>query len=232
MAVAVPGTPAWLGQVKEEIVEPERRIVDPHHHLWNQPDRGSYLLEDLWADTGSGHGIEKTVFVECRASYRDAGPEHLRPVGETEFVAEIAAASAAGGSAGAAIAGIVAHADLTRGDAVEEVLHAHEQAGRGLFRGIRHAGARDPHPEELMIAGLAPEALGAPSRERRRAEARGVIAHIARQSGAASLAACAARFGRDAATLSHAAARIERRTTTDPAFAERLDALNNAIMQA
>ena len=157
MAAVVPGTPAWLGQVKEEIVEPERRIVDPHHHLWDAPDRGSYLLEDLWGDTESGHRIEKTVFVECGASYREVGPEHLRPVGETEFVAEIAAASAAGGTASATIAGIVAHADLTRGDAVEEVLHAHEEAGRGLFRGIRHAGARDPYPEDLRIAGRAPE---------------------------------------------------------------------------
>ncbi len=159
MAAAPGRTAAWLEQVEEEIVEPERRIVDPHHHLWDRPDRGSYLLEDLWADTGSGHNIEKTVFVECGASYRDDGPDHLRPVGETEFVAEIAAASAKGKSARATIAGIVAHADLTRRDAVEEVLHAHEQAGRGLFRGIRHAGARDPHPEQLMIAGRAPEGL-------------------------------------------------------------------------
>lgn len=159
MAAPVPGTAAWLDQVKEEIVEPERRIVDPHHHLWDAPDRGAYLLEDLWADTESGHSIEKTVFVECRASYREDGPEHLRPVGETEFVAEIAAASAADGPASATIAGIVSHADLTRGDAVEEVLRAHEEAGRGLFRGIRHAGARDPHPEQLRIPGRAPEGL-------------------------------------------------------------------------
>jgi predicted TIM-barrel fold metal-dependent hydrolase len=155
----VPGTPAWLGQVKEEIVEPERRIIDPHHHLWDSPERGSYLLEDLWADTGSGHRIEKTVFVECRASYRESGPEHLHPVGETEFVSEIAAASVAGGDTSATIAGIVAHADLTRGDVLEEVLRAHEEAGRGLFRGIRHAGARAPDPDELRIAGRAPESL-------------------------------------------------------------------------
>ena len=159
MAALHPGTPAWLEQVEEEIVDPERRIVDPHHHLWDAPERGSYLLEDLWADTGSGHRIEKTVFVECGASYREDEPEHLWPVGETEFVAAIAAESATGAPASATIAGIVAHADLTRGDGVEEVLRAHEEAGRGLFRGIRHAGARDPHPENLRIAGRAPEGL-------------------------------------------------------------------------
>jgi hypothetical protein len=29
-----PGTPEWLDQVKEPIIDPERPIVDPHHHLW------------------------------------------------------------------------------------------------------------------------------------------------------------------------------------------------------
>ncbi|MEE8042160.1 MAG: hypothetical protein V3T15_05115, partial [Pseudomonadales bacterium] len=65
-----PGTPEWLAQVTEQIIEPDRPIIDPHHHLWARPARwGSYLLDDLWADTGSGHNIEKTVFVECNANY-------------------------------------------------------------------------------------------------------------------------------------------------------------------
>ncbi|HJL76739.1 MAG TPA: amidohydrolase family protein [Acidimicrobiales bacterium] len=133
-------------------------IVDPHHHLWRSDDHGSeYLLDDLWADTGSGHRVEATVFVECGAQYRTDGPEELRPVGETEFVAAIAADSEVG--PGSRIAGIVAHADLTLGDAVEEVLAAHEEAGRGLFRGIRHAGAHAEHPEVLMIPGGAPLGL-------------------------------------------------------------------------
>jgi predicted TIM-barrel fold metal-dependent hydrolase len=41
------------------------------------------------------------------------------------------------------MAGIVAHADLRRGDAVEEVLDAHEQAAEGRLRGIRHSTAWD-----------------------------------------------------------------------------------------
>ena len=116
------------------------------------------MLEDLWRDTGSGHKIVKTVFIECRSSYRETGPDHLKPVGETEFVAEIAAQSAAAGSTKAVIAGIVSHADLTLGDTLDEVLEAHEAAGRGLFRGIRHAGARHPYPEEAFIpAGIRPD---------------------------------------------------------------------------
>jgi L-fuconolactonase len=112
-------------RMSETILDPERPIVDPHHHLWRAfGPMGDYLLDDLWADTGSGHKVEKTVFVECQASYRESGPEHLKPVGETEFVAGIAAQSAAG--PGATISGIVAHADLRLGDRLEEVLDAHE----------------------------------------------------------------------------------------------------------
>jgi len=145
----------WLKQVTEPAIDPARRIVDPHHHLWRRDDIGNYALDELWADTGSGHNVEKTVFVECGASYRTTGPEHLRCIGETEFVADIAAASAKGGRGKAVISAIVAHADLTQGAVLEEVLQAHEETGRGLFRGIRHAGALDPHPEDLMIAGRA-----------------------------------------------------------------------------
>ena len=119
----------------------------------------AYLLEDLWSDTGSGHNIVETVFLECGSEYRSDGPAHLRPLGETEFVAEQAAQSAKGGPGKARIAAIVAHADLQLGDGVEEVLALHEQAGRGLFRGIRHAGARDEDPKALMIPGRAPEGL-------------------------------------------------------------------------
>ncbi|OGP49589.1 MAG: amidohydrolase [Deltaproteobacteria bacterium RBG_13_43_22] len=159
MTNKTPGTPEWLAQVVEEIVEPERPIVDPHHHLWERPGGRSYLLKDLWADTGSGHRIVKTVFIECHASYRTEGPEHLRPIGETEFVAGIAAESAKGGKGRAEISAIVAHADLTLGHQLEEVLQAHEEAGQGLFKGIRHAGASDKNKEVFFIPGRAPEHL-------------------------------------------------------------------------
>ena len=138
-----PGSAEWHASVTEEIIEPERPIIDPHHHLWKTPRMwGTYLLNDLWQDTGSGHNVEKTIFIECRSGYREDGPEQLRPVGETEFVAAVAAESASADGR-ATIAGIVSHAMLTLGEAVEEVLNAHEEAGGGLFRGIRHAGPSD-----------------------------------------------------------------------------------------
>ena len=126
-----------------EILDPGREIVDPHHHLWPNGRRAPYALAELYEDLRSGHDIVQTVFVECGASYRRGGPEHLRPVGETEWVAGEARASVAAG--GPEIAGIVSFADLTAGDLVPEVLDAHEAAGGGRFRGIRHALARGDH---------------------------------------------------------------------------------------
>jgi predicted TIM-barrel fold metal-dependent hydrolase len=155
-----PGSEAWLHQVREEAIDPERPIIDPHHHLWqSRGDWGPYLLGQLWADTGAGHNIRKTVFIECRAGYREDGPEHLRSVGEAGFVARIAQAARAGGG-GAEIAGFVGHTDLRQGEArLREVLAAQQDAAQGLFRGIRHAGARDPNPEALSIPGRGSEGL-------------------------------------------------------------------------
>ena len=135
---------AWLDQIIEDILDPDRPIVDPHHHMWRESGLPTYLLDDLWGDTGAGHNIVKTVFMECGAEYRNDGPEHLRVVGETEFVADAAIASRDSGKAG--ISGIVAHTDLMADSGViDEVLAAHVEASDGLFRGIRHGGAHDPY---------------------------------------------------------------------------------------
>jgi len=94
---AAPSNPIrrdWLDRRKEPILEPELRIVDPHHHLWQRPE-WRYLLEDLLLDTGSGHNIVATVYVEARSMYRDQGPVEMRPVGETEFANGVAAMCAA-----------------------------------------------------------------------------------------------------------------------------------------
>ena len=74
----------WLAQeTPETVLEPELPIIDPHHHLWRVPSPwGTYDLEDLWVDTGSGHNVEQTVFIDARSGYRQDGPEHLKPIGE------------------------------------------------------------------------------------------------------------------------------------------------------
>jgi len=134
---------AWLTSGEEEAIEPDLPICDPHHHLWDYPDN-RYLLDELVADTRA-HRIEKTVFVECGSMYRADGSQPLRPVGETEFVQGIAAQSASGGYGEMrANAGIVGHANLLLGAAVDEVLVAHVAASPNRFRGIRHSAAWHP----------------------------------------------------------------------------------------
>ena len=64
----------WLAQVTEDIVDPDREIVDPHHHLFSGGRLGEYLVPELVADTGSGHRVTRTVHVECGHAYRARRP--------------------------------------------------------------------------------------------------------------------------------------------------------------
>jgi len=138
---------AWLAAAPpESILDPELPIVDPHHHLWLRGGH-PYLLDELLADLGTGHNVVATVFEECRSMYRADGPPELRPVGETEFVAGIAAMSASGNYGKTRVAaGIVGAADLTLGERVEPVLLAQLRAGGGRFRGVRHSAGWDADP--------------------------------------------------------------------------------------
>jgi predicted TIM-barrel fold metal-dependent hydrolase len=152
----------------EEILDPELPIVDPHHHLWDRRtyaapnetaehpfmtairDARRYLLDELLADTGSGHNVVATVFVECGAFYRADGPLEYRGVGETEFVNGVAAMGASDVYGPIrACAGIVSRADLTLGDGVAPVLEAHVRAGGDRFRGIRNSASFEEDKEVL-----------------------------------------------------------------------------------
>ena len=72
---------AWHGRVVEEILDPDRPIVDPHHHLWH--DRGlmpAYLLEQRvekrgvtfvhaeGADAQNGQRIFEEECVDCHST--------------------------------------------------------------------------------------------------------------------------------------------------------------------
>ena len=138
---------AWLATAPAEpILEPELPIVDPHHHLWLRGGH-TYLLDELLADLGTGHNVVATVFEECHSMYRADGPPEMRAIGETEFVAGIAAMSDSGNYGKTRVAaGIVGAADLTLGERVEPVLVAQLRAGGGRFRGVRHSAGWDADP--------------------------------------------------------------------------------------
>jgi len=127
----------WLARVAEPIIEPDLPIIDAHHHLWIRGDV-PYLLREFAADLQTGHRVVATVFAECHSMYRTSGPESIRPVGEMEFVAGVAAMSDSGafGSPGVCRA-VVGQVDLTLGSAVESVLESMKAASGGRFRGVR-----------------------------------------------------------------------------------------------
>lgn len=157
----------------EPILDPDRPIVDAHHHLWLQTDAGiaalesqssvlaramapvyrrnaRYLLDEFAHDIGSGHKVVGTVFIQARTMYRTDGPEPLRSVGEVEFANGVAAMAASGLFGPARIcAGIVGGVDLTMGEAVDEVLEAHMRAGGGRYRGVRSGTLFDADPAIL-----------------------------------------------------------------------------------
>jgi predicted TIM-barrel fold metal-dependent hydrolase len=143
----LPPDEAWLAkQPPEPVIDPDLPVIDTHHHLWDRPDH-RYLLHEFLADIRTGHNVVATVFMECHVMYRAHGPEEMRSVGQTEFVAGVAAMSESDGYGPTRVAaGIVGNADLALGDRVEPVLEAHVRAGGGRFRGVRHSGAWDADP--------------------------------------------------------------------------------------
>ena len=135
---------AWLAKRTEAALEPDLPIIDPHHHFWDSPQRGCYLLPELLADIGGGHNIVSTVFLECRAMYRKDGPRAMAALGEVEFVNGIAAMSASGTYGPCRVAeAIVGGGDLTVGARVRELFEAQIAAAGGRLRGMRHGVATD-----------------------------------------------------------------------------------------
>ena len=155
-----PPRPDWLARVQEDILAPDLPIVDPHHHIWAQ-DGHPYGLPELRSDVCSGHKVVATVLVQAHHAYRDSGPEHLRCVGETEHIEQIVADQGQPEPSPYLCAGIVGYADMLLGDAVEEVLQAHQSASPQRFRGVRHSVGRDPHfPDGIVLRPAPAQLLG------------------------------------------------------------------------
>ena len=162
-AAASPHLPVrqdWLDRRREEIIEPDLPIVDPHHHLVDRPETGRYLLPELLADIATGHNITATVYLEWLSMYRAQGAAERRPVGEIEFANGVAAMAASGTYGEPRVcAGIVGYADLALGAPVETVLEAMIAAGGGRFRGIRFITASHPDQAAWGSAIIRPAGL-------------------------------------------------------------------------
>lgn len=139
----------WLDKVIEAPIDPAYPIIDPHHHLWLTSHRREfgYPIDDLARDTRLGHNILATVFIQCTTMYRESGPEHLKPVGETEWIESISEDFDRRNPQGPKLcAGIVGHVDFRLADHVDEALAAHK-AATPRFRGIRQGASWSDDPE-------------------------------------------------------------------------------------
>ncbi len=152
----------------EAILEPDLKIVDPHHHLWDRrgvlgqlppPAHGfdhvlrnapKYMADELLADMGAGHNVVATVFLECGSMYRADGPAELKSLGETEFVNGVAAMGASGTYGDKRpCAAIIGNVSLALGARAGDLLDKHVEISGGRFRGIRNSASYDADPAVL-----------------------------------------------------------------------------------
>jgi predicted TIM-barrel fold metal-dependent hydrolase len=150
----------WLAATQEPALEPDRPIIDPHHHLWDRPGN-RYLFHDLMEDLDIGHNIRATVFLECREMYRAEGPPELRSLGETQFVAGVAAMSESGKYGDArACKGIIGNVNLREvGGRAKGILEQHVVASGGRFRGIRNGATWHADPNLRVFTSGSGEGL-------------------------------------------------------------------------
>jgi predicted TIM-barrel fold metal-dependent hydrolase len=134
----LPIRPEWLALGAEPALDPTLEIIDPHHHLWER-NGAPYHTAQIAADIAeSGHRVVRTVFIECKARYRQGGDPLEASLGETEF----AAAQHIPGIAD----GIIGNIDFRCGERAESLLRQHIAAGQGRFRGIRQSAVWHPDP--------------------------------------------------------------------------------------
>lgn len=159
---------------REDAIDPDLPIIDPHHHLWQDHPESHYaakavhpfndifaqdpvyLRDEFLADLRTGHNILATVYVECGAFYHEHGSENDRALGEIERVVEIAQVCAGDPWGGQPCAAIVGYVDLTSDDAPAALARA-KAAGAGKLRGIRNIG---PHDDERVLGPVAPAPRG------------------------------------------------------------------------
>jgi predicted TIM-barrel fold metal-dependent hydrolase len=106
----------------------------------------AYLVPELQADLATTPQVTKTIYMQAFSWYRTDGPEEMRPVGETEHVERMTREHR-----DRIAAGIIGYADLGLGRAVEPVLEAHREAGRGRFVGVRRSVVWDADPSVVVV---------------------------------------------------------------------------------
>lgn len=132
------------GEADEPVIEPDLEITDAHHHFFppgehDWPGLLDYSLDHWLADTGAGHRVTSSVWVEARGGF-----PRWSPLDEVNAITEIARESERRG--GAVVRALVGDADLRQSD-VGDVLDQLHEASEGRLSGIRHASLWDASPD-------------------------------------------------------------------------------------
>ena len=146
----------WLDLVKEDIIWPNLKIIDPHHHLWKR-QKSVYEVDQFMNDAGSGHNIIKTVYIECGAYYLENGPDYLKSLGEVQHITKIIESSKET-SERSIISGIVSKVDL-RSEGLRGLLGKHLKVAGKSLKGVRHSAAFSQDSLPYSIPGLGPSNL-------------------------------------------------------------------------
>ena len=146
----------WLDLVKEDIIWPELKIIDPHHHLWKRHS-SVYELDQFLNDIRSGHNVVKTIYVECGAYYFDTGPDYLKSLGEVQHIMEFIV-SDKGTKDKTFISGIVSKVDL-RLEGLKRLLSQHLEVAGERLKGVRHSAAFSNESLPYSIPGFGPSKL-------------------------------------------------------------------------
>ena len=124
-------------------------FLDSHVHLF--PEKvSSYGLEKFRKEASVVDDVLGLIYIECSTAYYEHGPVEERPLGEIQWVAQVAK-NLNKHSDIPDILGIVSYLDLTlsHGD-IQRLIGKHRELGDGLFRGIRHRAA---YSEDRMLDG-------------------------------------------------------------------------------
>lgn len=78
--------PVWLARRREEALEPDLPIIDPHHYIW---DVLAMDLVSSWSILVGATTFARPSISKSGLGRNPADPVHLQPVGETRYLLDL-----------------------------------------------------------------------------------------------------------------------------------------------
>ena len=152
----------WLKLNTEEAIEPNLKIIDPHHHLWDL-EFGTYLYKDFLADIkSSGHNVLASVYIMSSANtkiYDKSSAKEYESIPEIIFACRQAKKAKINNKNVCKInESIVGSLDLRYGKKLIPVIEKAIYISKGKLKGIRMLLAA--HSDPNISSGAVKTPLG------------------------------------------------------------------------